>query len=302
MTNATNILRIILMKLFLTCRVIRNYTPKIRSFYGKRQGVLPCLKLHVFGHKRHTQEKTCKKARYTKARMNFVAGKALLCSVFAKFWGYMQLVLILGCGADSSQTIACPVLLSPSSCSSSFESRIVRIDLNSDEVCTGVILDEKRVLTAAHCVVGKSEIKVNGEQVSNISVHPNYRRDDQLAAFFFDVAIIRVENESPLLEIGSAERGDVVTVYGLGMDKDESIGNLQQGLLRITDVSPNHLLSTGKDNQAQVCFGDSGGPVFKDQKLVGLISSGSQIKCGGNDRVLITRLDVVNSWILGNSS
>lgn len=211
----------------------------------------------------------------------------------------MPILILLGCGSDGGQaSISCPVLLSPSSCSPSLEDKVVKITVDEQNLCTGVILDNTRVLTAAHCVIEKDNILIDGEPVSNISIHPNYRRDDQLGAFFFDIAILEFSSFSKKLEIGAANREDIVTVYGYGISGDGTAGTLEQGLLRISDLTPNHLVSVGSDNQAEICFGDSGGPVFNNGKLVGLVSSGSQLACGGNDRVLITRLDVVEEFIL----
>ncbi|GEM_PF-5862557 len=213
---------------------------------------------------------------------------------------YIPIALLLACGGGGGDSsISCPVLLSPSSCTPSLEDKVVKVTVDESDLCTGVILDNSRVLTAAHCVVEKDNVLVNGEPVSNITIHPNYRRDDQLGAFFFDLAILEFDSFSEKLEIGNGSKEDIVTAYGYGIAENGLAGTLQQGLLKISDLTPNHLVSVGSDNQAEICFGDSGGPVFKDGKLIGLISSGSQLACGGNDRVLITRVDVVEEWIEG---
>ena len=175
-------------------------------------------------------------------------------------------------------------------------------------ICTATLIGKKTVLTAAHCVQGKSAatFRVGGltYQVAKITVHPNYS-SSVLNAYDLAVLVLSqpVSGITPhALAKGTPKVGETVTIVGFGIT---STGWKNSGTKRVTtntisSVKSQYIRFSGASGgKGNVCSGDSGGPSFRNQGgnevLVGVHSTASQ-PCGyaGNDM----RVDVFHDWIV----
>lgn len=159
------------------------------------------------------------------------------------------------------------------------------LDEQETETCTGTILSNEIILTAAHCVEFLYKplyivFKVNGKNVKKRDIrlvdvegvirHPDYghRRPEGEA----DIALVRFHGGLPagykpiklVNENFSLKRGDEVIISGYGMDNGKE--GTGRGILRqakTTVLGRRTLTEVTLDGKnSSVCFGDSGGPAF----------------------------------------
>jgi len=137
---------------------------------------------------------------------------------------------------------------------------------------SGCIISEKRILTNAHVVADQTFI-----QVRRAGEVKRYAAEVGIVAHEYDLAILRVNDDSFFsdvepLEIGDlAEVRDRVAVYGFPEGGDKL--SITEGVVsRVEHQTYTHssayLLSCQID--AAINPGSSGGPVIKDDKIVGI--------------------------------
>lgn len=225
-----------------------------------------------------------------------------------------------GGGSDSSSvsTNACSVLglntkiINGTQCGESPSAAVVRVitlsqDRKTSGLCTGTALSSSTVLTAAHCFSEPTSlvvVEINNVdyRVSKISVHPNYkagRLSDGELAGFNDVAILHVNLPAavatlPLLESRPVKSGDVMSIFGFGLDAANNAGVFRSGQTEVSRVFETHILSEFSGKGSNTCKGDSGGPAVITENgrpaLVGVTSTGSATECGGDDLSLYVNL------------
>uniref|UniRef100_A0A6G1SHG6 Proclotting enzyme n=1 Tax=Aceria tosichella TaxID=561515 RepID=A0A6G1SHG6_9ACAR len=171
--------------------------------------------------------------------------------------------------------------------------------------CGGSIIDDRHIITAAHCVFGsiKAEAKIGCHELSKCKhpfkidrhwIHHEYKV--ARGQLFNDIAILRTKDSINFTDLikpvrlphrinDDYEIGNSLTVAGWGLMRD---GETPTDIARKVDVevkacpvtkqSESHLCagSATKDS----CQGDSGGPLFRTDKaskrstIVGIVSTG----------------------------
>ncbi len=138
--------------------------------------------------------------------------------------------------------------------------------------CTGTLIAPGVVLSAAHCGAGH-KAWIDGVGTFNIVetvIHPDYVEGpwlNDLALHFLDFDVYTID-PAPLALPALGE----AIVQGYGKTEDGTSGELREAVVTVDRFTTHHKILTAPGPDA--CYGDSGGPLYQNGALVGVVSSG----------------------------
>jgi len=163
-------------------------------------------------------------------------------------------------------------------------------------MCTGVVLTQNAVLTAAHCVTNAGAWRVHWRapdatpvmvEPKAIHIHPGYDpRAVQTRSKSIDLAIVTLADPLPdpfqplpLSDITNVQPGDIIQVAGFG-ETDEanrkSVGTMMRAELQVVEPHGHSTilvwLSDPTEKGSGGCHGDSGGPLIANGALIAITS------------------------------
>jgi secreted trypsin-like serine protease len=207
---------------------------------------------------------------------------------------------------------------------------VVTIVGSRGNFCTGALIAQRLVLTAAHCVQPGATYKIveygadrqpQLQDVKNVAIHPAFSMQAMTAhRATADVALLQLEaqpKEKSASALGMPQvpivTGSRFTIAGIGVTvrgQGNTGGTVRvaglvatgrPGSLQIRLVDP---VAQGARDGLGACTGDSGGPVFEDLQggpvIVGVISwsTGPNNAAGCGGLTGVTPLTLYRDWIV----
>lgn len=162
---------------------------------------------------------------------------------------------------------------------------VVRLDLG-DAICTGTFVSPTTLITAAHCLENRPTIQYNRILAVKVIQNARYFRqniNDDIGVVVFP------ENTAPAQTgfLGRSPRsGEAVTIVGYGnsyypspfSETGSGSGTRRKGQNVVRSLEEGLILVEARNSRPDraICgSGDSGGPLFVDNKLAGVTSSRS---------------------------
>jgi hypothetical protein len=177
--------------------------------------------------------------------------------------------------------------------------------------CSGVVVEKRLVLTAAHCIEVSAPAAYEvlfGDRADDAAAkrivvlaskrHPSYDE----ATHAFDVGLMLLAEDAPVAPVSRATEpprvDDRVDAVGFGVTTLDGVPvEKRKGSMLVTAVTDN-AFETGP-SPGMSCHGDSGGPIFRSGQLLGITASGDPgcLKYANNVRLDAVD-DFVNAWTL----
>ena len=165
---------------------------------------------------------------------------------------------------------------------------------NRGNVCTGVVIRQDIILTAAHCVASATDWRIHWRDENNVpiliepkkvKIHPRYSsKAIKNRNISIDMALVKLADPLPsqfwpisLSDIQEVTLGDSVIVAGYGLSEEKNskaLGKFRSATLAVIEPYGKSKIILWLEDPlaggAGGCHGDSGGPLIHNGSVIGI--------------------------------